>query len=74
MNLRRTLLSKELAQLVRAESGVAQDSGKGALPDFPVEGHHQRVSAFRLLQPNVAAALADNRPAVSFKRPHQRLA
>ena len=60
--------------LKRARAAGPQDSGKGALPDFLVERHDQRVSAAGLLQPHVTAALADNRPAVSLKRPHQRLA
>jgi hypothetical protein len=67
--LTRAGASKELAQPIRAQPGIAQDPGKGSLPDFLVERHDQRVSAPRLLQSHVTAALASNRPAVSLQRP-----
>jgi hypothetical protein len=67
--LRRAVSSKEPAQPVRAQSGVAQDPGECSLPDFLVERHHQRVSAPRLLRPDVAAALAHNhQPSCSSAR------
>jgi hypothetical protein len=52
--------SEELAQMVRAQSGVAQDPGKSPLPQFLVERHHERMSATRFLQSHVTAALAND--------------
>lgn len=61
-------------QVIRAEVSIAQDAGEGAATKFPVEGNDERVSASGLLQANVAAALADDFPALLAQRLDQALA
>lgn len=65
---------KQVAQPIRRQPRVPQDSRQRSLSDLLVERHHQRVSAPLFLQPHMAAALADDLPAVSLERPNQGLA
>ncbi len=64
----------EQAQVVGTEVGIAENAGEGATTEFPVERDDERVPAPRLLQADVAAALADDFPALLAKRLDQALA
>ncbi len=54
------------AEFIRAEARVAKDAGERSLANLLVERDDERVAAIRLLEANVAAALADDAPAVSL--------
>src|SRR4051794_26749102 len=61
-------------QVIRAEVSISQDASEGAATKFPVQRNDERVSAPRLLQADVATALADDFPALLAKRLDQALA
>ncbi len=62
---------QEPAELIRPEAGVAKDAGERSFANLLVERDDERVAAIRLLEANVAAALAGDAPAVSLQRPDQ---
>lgn len=55
--------SEQAAQFVGVSVRVAQDAGKRAALELPMERHHQRNGTIRMLEANVAAALAGRNPA-----------
>lgn len=61
-------------KVLDAQLSIAQDAGEGAATKFSVEGNDERVSAPGLLQADVAAALADDFPALLAQRLDQALA
>ena len=67
-------LVEQAPQLVGAQVGVAQNAGEGAATEFPMQGNDERVFAPGLLQADVAAALADDFPALLAQRLDQALA
>ena len=77
--MRRAMVGVGTAEVVTGAADVLpeartrlEDPGEGPPPHFPVERHDEGVTAPRLLQADVAAALASNRPTIPLERPDKR--